>query len=319
MHPSSDTALLLRETFENHPITFVTFRGDPVVVARELGAALGYADPSKIGEKIRGDWSGDFIEGTDYRLLDGADLAAFKAEWPDTPESGASTLDRTRRALLVLTESGWWMVAQKTEKALGVKLRRFLVEVLKKIARGEAIGGAVEPSALPRTPMEVTAYDRETRLYAGAMMRSGRKSDAADYMRSREQARGLFLSGPTTPTAPPPAQTQLPFAPPAEAAPAASPAVPKVDRSGDDWDGFVAAWSRKYGVSTQEDETVVSAADLLTLAAPFIEVIGGPRVGRPARFGKMLMARLDRVYGGLRIVHRNSTIRGYALYKAPRK
>lgn len=309
MHPSSDTALLLRETFENHPITFVTFRGEPVVVARELGAALGYADPSKIGEKIRGDWSGDFIEGTDYRLLDGADLAAFKAEWPDTPESGASTLDRTRRALLVLTESGWWMVAQKTEKALGVKLRRFLVEVLKKIARGEGVPAVTaEPAA---DPVIVRAH--VVLAFGDRLLSVGDKSGAKKVWRAGASELGVDFGRAKRIEAAPTAQLELPLVPPLPAPAPASPR-PKWLRDappddGNNWPGLVRAWLSKYGFGA-----IVTSADLLQLG---IVVPDSPNdAGRASRLGRALHKRIDTVIAGCRITHRNSTVRGYALQKA---
>jgi prophage antirepressor-like protein len=228
------SALVLSEVFEGHPLTFVSFKGEPVVVARELAAALGYVDPSKIGEKIRGDWSADFREGEDFRLLDGDDLSAFKAAWPDTPVAGASTLTHTRRSLLILTESGLWMVAQKTEKELGVKLRRFLAEkVLPKLARGEGI-----PSAAPMpepTPDPLLTL-REVRLYAAAMHKAGRSRDEiAAFMRTQEQRVGLVFAAAPTPE-PPTAQLPLP--------PAAPIARPETDAD------ILRRWIRRRGLAT---------------------------------------------------------------------
>jgi len=284
VNPTADTALLFRETFENHPITFVNFRGEPVVVARELGAALGYADPSKIGEKIRGDWSADFIEGTDYRLLDGADLAAFKAEWSDTPESGVSTLDRTRRALLVLTESGWWMVAQKTEKALGVKLRRFLAtEVLPKLGRGEAVGAPKNDAGL--LPI---SKSREIRLYSAAMKRAGRSNaEIADYQRREEAAHGFVL------LAAKPEPTQI--------------ALPLTAKS-DDWPAFLDLWARTFGT-----RTLVEVAHLVPLTVGLID-LGDDRseLGKASKLGRML-AKINKPIGRYELRRRHSTKDGYEL------
>jgi prophage antirepressor-like protein len=177
-HRPSTAALILQETFEDHPLTFVRFNGEPVVVARELATALGYAEPSRLGALIRDEWAAEFTEGTDFRLLDGASLSAFKAQWPDTPEHGVSTLDRTRRALLVLTESGLWMVAQKTEKALGVKLRRFLAtKVLPRLARGEGIPAAAPAPVIDlaaerarRADRRLDLAERKVRLQEGAVV-----------------------------------------------------------------------------------------------------------------------------------------------------
>jgi len=204
---------LFREAFDGHPITFVTFRGEPVVVARELGAALGYAG-SSLGDLIRREWAADFKEGVDYRTLDGADLSAFKAEWSDTVSDAVSTsLDRTRRSLFLLTESGWWMVAQKTEKALGVKLRRFLAErVLPKLARGEAIGAAPERQAHDH----LTA--RELRLLGDRYWRAGQRDKALELYDAAERAHGLPARKVSPPRPQPPQQLPLPTPRPVEVA-----------------------------------------------------------------------------------------------------
>lgn len=147
--------LILSEAFNQHPIAFVRFRGEPVVVARQLAVALGYSDPGRITDMIRSEWAADFTEGEDFHLVEGPDLAAFKAAAVDTTYDGptagdgfGSTLHHTRRSLMVLTESGLYLVAIRTEKALGVRLRRWLArDVLPKLARGETVGGpAVDPA-----------------------------------------------------------------------------------------------------------------------------------------------------------------------------
>jgi prophage antirepressor-like protein len=134
----------LTETFEGKALTFVTFRGEPVVVARELATALGYAEPAKLGRMIRDEWSAEFVEGVDFRLLEGEELAEFKRLGPS---GGPSSIDSRAPSLLILTESGLYLVALRTEKALGVKLRRFLATVvLPKLARGEGIPAAKQVS-----------------------------------------------------------------------------------------------------------------------------------------------------------------------------
>jgi prophage antirepressor-like protein len=152
----------LTETFEGKALTFVTFRGEPVVVARELANALGYADPSRLGDLIRREWSGDFQEGEDFRLLEGEELAEFKRL---TPSGGVSSVDSRAPSLLILTESGLYLVALRTEKALGVKLRRFLATVvLPKLARGEGVPAA----------KQVTEHEaRKTRIREGQMILRG--------------------------------------------------------------------------------------------------------------------------------------------------
>lgn len=327
MAPSSDTSLLFRETFEDHPITFVTFRGQPVVVARELGAALGYADPALLTRKIRSDWSDDFTAGEDYRMLDGADLLAFKAEWPDMSDSDTSaSLAQTRRSLLILTESGLWMVAQKTEKSLGVKLRRFLADhVLPKLARGEAIGAKPGATVEPK-PVTSNAAVAELRRVGDRLWRAKMHAEATDcYLRAGE----IGLGRPFAKVAPAPApvsvsaQLALPLTAPALAPTPAPvpPAAPESPRAswpkwrrpappddGQDWSGFVDAWLARYGT-----DKIVPATGLLKLGHLTIE--SDIPLGLASRLGRLLRPRIDTVINGYRIMHRNSTIKGYALRK----
>jgi prophage antirepressor-like protein len=150
--------------FDDHPVTFTLFRGEPVVPAREIGAAMGYAGRG-LQDLIGGPWSGDFEEGKDYHLLTGEALAEFKAVSRDS--SGfAGRVDRSP-SLLLLTETGLYAVALKTDKALGVRLRRFLArEVLPKLARGEAVGSA------PKLKHEERAEAREYRILADRLRRT---------------------------------------------------------------------------------------------------------------------------------------------------
>jgi prophage antirepressor-like protein len=150
--------------FDDHPVTFTLFRGEPVVPAREIGAAMGYAGRG-LQDLIGGPWSGDFEEGKDYHLLTGEALAEFKAASRDS--SGIDRRVDRSPSLLLLTETGLYAVALKTDKALGVRLRRFLArEVLPKLARGEAVGSA------PKLGHEERAEAREYRILADRLRRT---------------------------------------------------------------------------------------------------------------------------------------------------
>lgn len=317
MHPSpSPTAVTV--AFRDHEFTAVLFKGAPVFPGSDVEQALEYA-PKFLAKQIPRWIETDLWQaGVHSMVLDGDDFAAFKAagglRFADREPQNASMI----RSATVLTERGLYrllMLIGNRKIALDFQemLETKVLPALMRTGSYSLPGADAAPRGLP-TVREITGLLAELRrnkvptttihgVTANLLGQLG-----IDFVPAASKPATAQLELPLPPAAPEPA----PVAPPA-------PATPKVDQPGDDWDGFVAAWSRKYGVSTQEDETVVSAADLLTLAAPFIKVIGGPKAGRPARFGKMLRAHLDRVYGGLRIVHRNSTIRGYALYKAPRK
>lgn len=119
--------------FEGEPIVTLTYGGRPAWVARHIGARLGYShDGKRLPGKILGDWKDDFIEGQDYVLLTGAELAALREEGGER----AGVSHKTRREVLLLFESGLWMTLVRTRQAIGRRLRRFLVkEVLPQIAR----------------------------------------------------------------------------------------------------------------------------------------------------------------------------------------
>ena len=123
----------LNTEFEGHRLTTITFRGRPCWIARQIAAAIGYGHAGKrLPNKITGEWSDEFIAGHDYELLQGEDLAAFKALF----ELGTGSVPSRTRGLLVLYESGLHLVLAKTNKPVGRRLRRFLVDhVLPQLVR----------------------------------------------------------------------------------------------------------------------------------------------------------------------------------------
>ena len=124
----------LNSDFEGKPLTTLTCKGRPAWVARQVGATLGYANSGKrLANKIAGDWAEEFIDGHDYLVLRGEDLAAFKELAKDSPVAVSS---RVNRGLLILFESGLHLVLAKTNKPVGRRLRRFLVdEVVPQLVR----------------------------------------------------------------------------------------------------------------------------------------------------------------------------------------
>ena len=124
----------ITKTFEGSPLTTLTYRGRPAWIAREVGAAIGYSHGGKrLPNKVTGDWNAEFIEGHDYMLLAGEDLAAFKAARFEGTESVPS---KANRGILILFEPGLHLVLAKTNKPIGIRLRRFIVdEVLPQLVR----------------------------------------------------------------------------------------------------------------------------------------------------------------------------------------
>ena len=170
----------LQDSFEGKPLTTLTLHGQSAWIAREMGQAIGYAQRGKrFATLITGDWSNEFIEGQDYTLIKGRELAALKAAFF---KGSGSVPWGGNRGLLVLFESGMHMALVKTRKKAGIDCRRFLVDnVLPKLVRSEAIV-PVESAGEPELPMH-----RELRLQQQADLEERR----VDMAERRQRADGL--------------------------------------------------------------------------------------------------------------------------------
>ncbi len=120
-------------SFEGQPLTTVTWNGQPAWVAREIGRRLGYVQRGKrLVTRITHEWSSEFIAGTDFVILAGADLAEIKAVLGPS----ARGVPPRASSLMLLLEPGLHLVLTKTDKPLGQRLRRFLADdVLPQIVR----------------------------------------------------------------------------------------------------------------------------------------------------------------------------------------
>lgn len=143
---------LIRE-FEGHPLTVLWREGKPYWIAREVGAAMGYEDGSKLVDLIGDEWADEFIEGTDFVRVSGAAAAEIlravgandSGENAETTNPRNSGNGRGARRVLLLSESGVNLAAIKTRKPAGKRLRRWLAsEVLPSIARGTALSSATQ-------------------------------------------------------------------------------------------------------------------------------------------------------------------------------
>lgn len=150
----------LTTAFEGHDITAIEYKGQPVVIARELGAALGYADPGRLAENLSEKWAGDFQEGRDFVKLVGPELASFKAVLSHIPLNRGD-VDRTAR-LLLLTESGAQLAAILSRTPAGTRFRRWIVDVLipewrrRNASTSPVAGEALVPRSIePRVVVEL--------------------------------------------------------------------------------------------------------------------------------------------------------------------
>lgn len=148
----------LRGDFEGAPLTTLTLHGRPAWIAREVGAAVGYSHGGKrLANKIGGDWSDEFIEGVDHQVLRGPQLALLKDALPP----GTESVPPRASALLVLFESGLHLALTKTNKPVGRRLRRFLVDqVLPQLTRT----GRFEPQQEEEEGLSSLQDRREHRL-----------------------------------------------------------------------------------------------------------------------------------------------------------
>jgi prophage antirepressor-like protein len=151
-----DKPTIFSGQFEGRHFTAYVFQGRPCVIAAGAGRAIDYADDGKVlPDVIRKHWSDEMEEGKDFAVLTGAALHDFKAILDVIDAASVSRAPN----LMVLYESGLYLVCLKTEKPLGKKLRRYLAdEVLPALRRGEL------PGESPAMLHERRLMDREERL-----------------------------------------------------------------------------------------------------------------------------------------------------------
>lgn len=127
-------------TFEGHALTVVNYNGRPAWVAREVGAALGYArDGIGLSDKLNSDWADEIQEGGDYVKLVGPELAAFKDAMRlvgDSPTSENTPSTGRWPSALLLFESGLHGILLLSRQPLAKAMRRWLrEEVLPQLVR----------------------------------------------------------------------------------------------------------------------------------------------------------------------------------------
>lgn len=128
-------------------ITLIECDGKPVVVAREFGAMLDYADNGNgLVVLITGRWADEFIPDVDMILLKNGRLAEFKKM---CAALGLNLVDKRAPSLLLLTQSGIQLVLSRSEKPEGKTFRRWLVSEAipgyEAARRGEPLPGAHAP------------------------------------------------------------------------------------------------------------------------------------------------------------------------------
>jgi len=133
--------------------------GEELLDAGLLGRLLDYAD-GRLTTSIRGEWSGEFISGEHFRIIEGPALETLKSEL--ATKTVASSLPKHTRGITVLTRAGVALVLIKTHKPIGVALRRalagahFMAELLdgNPEPMRQAVAGPGEASAVLAAVLE---------------------------------------------------------------------------------------------------------------------------------------------------------------------
>ena len=162
------TLTTLTLPFEGEPLITLTWDGQPAWVCRQIGARLDYAkDGKRLVSRIRREWADEFIEGKDYVILSGPELAHLKA----FAGRGTSGVPSRAGSLMLLLESGLHLVLAHTDKPIGKRLRRFLADqVLPQLART----GAYSPDAPPQDTPDLVVVSLPLREVPLARKREAR-------------------------------------------------------------------------------------------------------------------------------------------------
>lgn len=151
--------------FEGTRAHVYVFRGRACMIGPDLGAGLRYTREGFTKTVDRWQKAEELIEGVDYDVLRGKDLAEFREL------VGVDVISTSTPQLMIFYERGLWQVCQNTKKPLGKALRRMLsTDVLPKLARGEGIPATkAAPAASPlpasaMTPELVVYFEAKARL-----------------------------------------------------------------------------------------------------------------------------------------------------------
>lgn len=181
--PTDNPLVRLKATFEGQEIDVIWLRERPHWLARQVGAALGYAEGGRrFADKMTTDWSDEIAEGDDRILLTGEDLAALKALRPDL-------VDPRTPSLLLLTQSGVFAAVMLSRQPLAATFRRWLSrEVLPQLAET----GTYQLQASNTAPLE----DRVRLQLLLDLHTAGDISPAAFAKRTGEMLKADAIEGP---------------------------------------------------------------------------------------------------------------------------
>lgn len=111
--------------YEGEPLTAVTYKGQPSVIAKEFGKFLGYAkDGSKLVSLINDEWKKSFEVGKHFVVLKDKELKQFKELMKVNPSYGFSRAPH----IMLLFRKGMYKTAFKSGKERAEPLIDFVVD-----------------------------------------------------------------------------------------------------------------------------------------------------------------------------------------------
>lgn len=160
--------------FEGQRLTKVHMEGRPYWVAREVGAALGYAGEGRnLVDLVTREWCTEFVEGKHFAVLRGKSLKDFKQL---AGLSGSNT-----PSIMLLTREGVNLAGIKGDKEKSARLRAFIAEdVLTQIEEhGNYLPQRAETAPRQFGHSAIDIY-RFSQMAAKSLMRLGVKADIAE-------------------------------------------------------------------------------------------------------------------------------------------
>jgi prophage antirepressor-like protein len=111
--------------YEGEPLTALTYKGQPAVIAKEFGKFLGYAkDGSKLVSLINDEWKKSFESGKHFVVLKDKELKQFKELMKVNPSYGFSRAPH----IMLLFRKGMYKTAFKSGKERAEPLIDFVVD-----------------------------------------------------------------------------------------------------------------------------------------------------------------------------------------------
>lgn len=156
--------------FEGHEIRANLVNQRPAWAARDIGAALGYANEGKdFAAMIRGEWSERLREGKDFVVLVDDEANAFVSGSDYHSSANVKRETNLRRSVIVLFESGVYATTILSNKPEADRLRWWLAdEVLPSIVRTGAYGSAPAPIDSWRPRYEAASRIEDPRMRISA-------------------------------------------------------------------------------------------------------------------------------------------------------